>query len=232
MSIDAVMSGLFASSDLALALARAARLSGPAATAASGAADSVAGCTCGQQPCNCGAAPRAVQSIEDRVELSPAARAATTAGEELSDEDQERVEELEARDRAVRDHEAAHLAAAGSYASGGASFEYETGPDGKRYAVGGEVEIDTSPVEGDPAATISKMETVRAAALAPAEPSAQDRSVAAQAAAAAAEARRELSESSGAAQESQPAPSGTYNAQGRSAGDSTAAREAHVDVRA
>ena len=31
----------------------------------------------------------------------------------------------------------AHLSAAGAYAHGGASYEYELGPDGKRYAVGG-----------------------------------------------------------------------------------------------
>jgi hypothetical protein len=58
---------------------------------------------------------------------------------------------------------------------------YERGPDGAQYAIGGEVSIDTAPVDGDPQATIEKMRTVRAAALAPAEPSPQDRAVAAQA---------------------------------------------------
>ena len=53
------------------------------------------------------------------------------------------------------------------------------GPDGNRYAIGGEVSIDVAPVDGDPEATIAKMEIVKAAALAPAEPSAQDRKVAA-----------------------------------------------------
>ena len=61
-----------------------------------------------------------------------------------------------------------------------------------RYAVGGEVSIDSSPVEGDPAATITKMEQVKRAALAPAEPSGQDRSVASSAAQAEAAARMEL----------------------------------------
>ncbi|MCH8129990.1 MAG: hypothetical protein IIC70_08840, partial [Acidobacteria bacterium] len=59
-------------------------------------------------------------------------------------------------------------AAAGSNASGGPTFEFTTGPDGKRYAVGGEVQIDTSAVDGDPQATIQKMQQVRRAALAPA----------------------------------------------------------------
>lgn len=90
------------------------------------------------------------------------------------------LSELKARDREVRAHEAAHQAVGGQYA-GAISYVYQRGPDGAQYAVGGEVSIDTSPVEGDPQATIEKMRTVRAAALAPAEPSPQDRAVAAQA---------------------------------------------------
>ena len=54
--------------------------------------------------------------------------------------------------------------------------------------------IDTSPVPGDPEATIDKMEVVKRAALAPAEPSVQDRSVAAQADAKKLRARAELAE--------------------------------------
>ena len=88
--------------------------------------------------------------------------------------------ELKARDREVRAHEAAHQAVGGQYA-GGMSFTYQRGPDGAQYAVGGEVSIDISPVSGNPQATIEKMRVVRAAAMAPAEPSGQDRAVAAQA---------------------------------------------------
>jgi hypothetical protein len=77
-------------------------------------------------------------------------------------------------------------------ASGPPSFTYETGPDGKRYAVGGEVQIDTSPVKGDPQATIQKAQTIRRAATAPSNPSSQDRAVAAQASKMEAQARQEL----------------------------------------
>lgn len=111
---------------------------------------------------------------------------------ELSDEQKRQVQELKRRDQEVKAHEAAHVAAGGAYVRGGASYTYQSGPDGKRYAVGGEVSIDTSPVRGDPQATIIKMETVRQAAFAPADPSGQDRAVAAQASATAAEARKEL----------------------------------------
>jgi hypothetical protein len=74
----------------------------------------------------------------------------------------------------------------------GPNFEYERGPDGKRYAVSGSVSIDSSPVQGKPQATIDKMRQVRQAALAPAQPSAQDRQVAAKAQRAIQQARSKL----------------------------------------
>lgn len=111
---------------------------------------------------------------------------------QLSDEQKQEVRELKKTDREVRSHEAAHKAAAGAYARGAAQFETVVGPDGRRYAVGGEVGIDASPVSGNPEATVRKMEQVARAALAPSDPSAQDRAVAAQARQAGAEARREI----------------------------------------
>jgi len=91
------------------------------------------------------------------------------------------LEELEARDREVRRHEQAHVAAGAGHIVRGAQFSYQQGPDGGRYAVGGEVEIDVSPVPGDPRATIEKAQKIYKAALAPAQPSTQDRQVAARA---------------------------------------------------
>ena len=82
------------------------------------------------------------------------------------------------------------MAAGGRYITGGASYTYERGPDGAEYAVGGEVGIDTSPVPGNPEATAEKMRIVRAAALAPSDPSAADLAVAASAAEAEAPASR------------------------------------------
>jgi hypothetical protein len=104
------------------------------------------------------------------------------------------LQQLKQRDREVRQHEQAHIAAGGTYVRGGASFSYQRGPDGKQYAVGGEVQIDTSEIPGDPAATIRKMQVVKSAAMAPAEPSAQDRSVAAEAVQAESQARTDLRE--------------------------------------
>lgn len=107
------------------------------------------------------------------------------------------VQELVARDREVRTHEQAHLSAAGAHATSGASFTYERGPNGVLYATGGEVSIDSSPVPNDPQATIAKAEVIQRAALAPANPSAQDRSVAAQASQMETQARTELLSKSG-----------------------------------
>lgn len=90
------------------------------------------------------------------------------------------VQQLKQRDTEVRAHEQAHLSTAGQYAAGGPSFSYQTGPNGKRYAVGGSVPIDMAE-ESTPAATIMKMRTVKRAALAPANPSAADRQIAARA---------------------------------------------------
>lgn len=98
----------------------------------------------------------------------------------LTPEEQLQLRELQQTDRKVRAHEMAHIAASGGLASGGASFSYRTGPDGQRYAVGGEVSIDTS-AGRTPEETLAKATRVKAAALAPADPSSQDRKVAAMA---------------------------------------------------
>ncbi|MFN3239472.1 MAG: putative metalloprotease CJM1_0395 family protein [Pseudomonadales bacterium] len=107
--------------------------------------------------------------------------------------DQAIVEQLKARDREVRAHEAAHAAVGGQYA-GAPTYTYQRGPNGVSYAVGGEVSISTSEIAGDPEATLQKALQVQRAALAPAEPSAQDRKVAAQASQMAAQARIDLAE--------------------------------------
>ena len=99
----------------------------------------------------------------------------------LSPEGTAVVAKLKARDAAVRAHEQAHIAAGGSVVKGGASFTYQEGPDGLSYAVGGEVSVDTAPVPDNPSATIAKANAIRAAALAPADPSPQDLSVASEA---------------------------------------------------
>jgi len=107
-------------------------------------------------------------------------------------EDDNLLRQLRARDREVRAHEAAHTAAGGSLVRGGPSYTFQTGPDGRSYAVGGEVQLDVSAVPNNPQATLAKASQIRAAALAPAQPSAQDVRVAANANQLASRARIEL----------------------------------------
>jgi hypothetical protein len=133
---------------------------------------------------------------------APADAKATSAksaagGKTLTPEEQKQVRELEKRDTEVKAHEAAHQAAAGGQARGGAAFEYQAGPDGKNYAVGGHVDIEVSPVQGNPQATLEKAQTAQRAALAPSDPSGQDRAVAAAAAQMAAQAQAEMAKGEG-----------------------------------
>lgn len=109
---------------------------------------------------------------------------------DLSPEDQAIIDQLKRRDREVRLHERAHQAAGGQI-TGSASYEYKRGPDGKNYAVGGEVSVDTGNA-ADPRETLDKARQIKSAALAPAQPFAQDRRVAAKAERMMAEARQEL----------------------------------------
>ncbi|MBS1198772.1 MAG: hypothetical protein H6R18_2557 [Proteobacteria bacterium] len=113
----------------------------------------------------------AAETADDKTENSGARG-------ELSVDEQRQLDQLVATDRKVRSHEMAHVSAGGELVKGGASFDYQTGPDGKRYAVGGEVSIDTSKGR-TPEETIPKAQKIRAAALAPADPSPQDNRVAA-----------------------------------------------------
>ena len=117
------------------------------------------------------------QGNDSDAEQSPQQQAKQ---KQIEQQEQQEIQELKSRDQEVRTHEAAHAAIGGQYA-GAPSYTFERGPDGQQYAVGGEVPIDISPIAGDPQATVQKMQQVRAAALAPAEPSSADRRIAADA---------------------------------------------------
>ena len=109
------------------------------------------------------------------------------------------------RDQAVRAHEQAHQSVAGQFATGGASYSYQRGPDGVDYAIGGEVPI-TLQKGRTPEETISNARTVQAAALAPADPSGQDRAVAAAAGQMASQAQAELATQKPTDKNQQPEP--------------------------
>ncbi len=132
------------------------------------------------------------ENTEQDIVTSETKKITQKATVELSQQDQQEISQLKQRDSEVKAHEQAHLSVAGGFAVGGASFTYQTGPNGIRYAVGGEVSISTSPVQGDPAATLKKADAIRRAALAPANPSTQDLKVAGRATSMAGKARVDL----------------------------------------
>ncbi|NNE43760.1 MAG: hypothetical protein HKN12_06110 [Gemmatimonadetes bacterium] len=110
----------------------------------------------------------------------------------LTESEKAHVQELRARDAEVRAHENAHASAGGGLA-GAPSYEFQQGPDGRQYAVGGEVPIQVK--EGaTPEETLRIANQVRAAALAPANPSSADMAVAASASSLEMKARAEQSE--------------------------------------
>ncbi|MDO6592849.1 putative metalloprotease CJM1_0395 family protein [Neptuniibacter sp. 1_MG-2023] len=127
------------------------------------------------------------------LESNVATKAAGTSQEQKEVEEQELEisRELAERDREVKAHEQTHASIGGVYASA-PSYTYERGPDGRMYAVEGEVKIDTSPIPNDPEATLEKAEVIQRAALSVSEPSSADRAAAADARAMAIDARMEI----------------------------------------
>lgn len=102
-----------------------------------------------------------------------------TSGE-LTPEQQQEVEKLKQRDAEVRAHEQAHIAAAAGLSTSAPTYTYQTGPDGKKYAVGGEVNVSFTE-SGNPETDLQNAEAMKNSALAPADPSSQDKSVAGEA---------------------------------------------------
>ncbi len=151
---------------------------------------------------------------------------------DLSPEEQKMVQQLKQRDSEVKAHEMAHLAVAGQYARGGASYTYQQGPDGRRYAIGGEVPIDLS-AEKTPEETINKMRVIKRAAMAPAEPSSADRSVAASATALESQARQEVQteKTEATRQQSKAANAESGDAQSTESTESSAATEEASETR-
>lgn len=142
----------------------------------------------------------------------------------LSEQDLKQLRQLKARDQVVRAHEAAHLSAGSGIVRSGASFTFQRGPDGVQYAIGGEVSIDTSKVPNDPNATLQKAQQIQAAALAPAQPSSQDRAVAARAAQMAIEARAEIAQ--------QFSPNRAFSGKNTSSGDESNVLGKTLDITA
>ncbi|MCD6259625.1 MAG: hypothetical protein J7J31_08510 [Helicobacteraceae bacterium] len=94
---------------------------------------------------------------------------------QLEPSEEQMLMELQARDAEVRQHEAAHKSAGAP--TGAANYTYQKGPDGRMYAIGGEVSV-TMKSGSTPEETIANAQAVIASAMAPADPSPQDHAVA------------------------------------------------------
>jgi len=137
---------------------------------------------------------RGAETQQQRDPRQPTEQGHVRQQADLSGEEKRQLDNVQARDREVRAHEAASKAAARNLAQGGAGDEFETGPDGRRYPVAGGVSIGASPVPGDPQATLVKAQSIRCAANTPPQASAQDQPVAVRASHMEAEASRQLRE--------------------------------------
>lgn len=129
----------------------------------------------------------------DQVKPNEAQQSASNSDVAQQLDDRGVITELKTRDREVRAHEAAHAAVGGQHA-GAPTYAFKNGPNGVSYAVSGEVSISTSTISGNPQATLQKAQQIQRAALAPAEPSTQDRHVAAQATQMAQQARVDIAQ--------------------------------------
>ena len=119
------------------------------------------------------------KKLEEEQENKAKETKKTLSSDELSEDEERLVKDLQSRDSEVRAHEAAHQAAGGGM-TGAATYTYQQGPDGKMYAIGGEVSISMS-TGSTPQETIANARKIVASAMAPGNPSPQDYSVAASA---------------------------------------------------
>ncbi len=132
-------------------------------------------------------------NAEQNSNLNSNEQSLDNSNKELTQQEKQEVAKLKATDAEVKVHENAHKAAAGGLRTSAPNYEYETGPDGKKYAVAGDVNI-SYPNSSDPEENLKNAQQLKAAALAPAEPSSQDRKVAMKAEREIAKARQEIQE--------------------------------------
>lgn len=146
-----------------------------------------------QQNSSTASASATDDDAQERQAEDKAKKEAEKEAEEAEKEAEDKqIEQLEKRDKEVRAHEQSHSAVGGS-AAGSPSYDLESGPNGRQYATGGEVSIKL-PGGGSPEQVKRDAEQVKRAALAPAQPSSQDRSVAAKAGQIATQAQAEINQ--------------------------------------
>jgi len=87
------------------------------------------------------------------------------------------LEKFKNKDAEIRTHEQAHATI--GHTTTPISYNYQEGPDGKMYAVGGSVRLDTS-IPNDPKAAAFKLDMLQKAAMGPTDLSGADTAIASQ----------------------------------------------------
>lgn len=87
------------------------------------------------------------------------------------------LEKFKQADANIRSHEQIHATIGQTTAP--ISYNYQKGPDGKMYAVGGSVKLDVS-LPDDPKAAAFKLDQIEKAAMGPSDPSGADTTIATQ----------------------------------------------------
>ncbi|MFA6138197.1 MAG: putative metalloprotease CJM1_0395 family protein [Sulfurimonas sp.] len=113
-----------------------------------------------------------ISKQEKKLEKEQEKKRVEKSADKLSPDEERLVKELASRDTEVKVHEAAHQAA-GSGMTGTASYSYQQGPDGKMYAIGGEVSISMKS-SSNPEETARNAKQIIASAMAAGSPSPQD----------------------------------------------------------
>jgi hypothetical protein len=102
---------------------------------------------------------------------------AKKAPEKYSDSEKVQIQRLKNRDNEVRSHEKKHVRAAQGLTIGDPVYRKIIGPDGKAYAVEGRVQINVSPNDVDPNASLRRAQIIQNSALSPMSPSSADISI-------------------------------------------------------
>lgn len=120
-----------------------------------------------------------LQNIESKEQLESVAKKdyieQTVAGTNYDEQDFARVlEKFKKADAGIRSHEQIHASI--GHTTAPISYTYQQGPDGKMYAVGGSVRLDTS-IPEDPKAAAFKLDQIQRAASAPMDSSVADNQI-------------------------------------------------------
>lgn len=113
----------------------------------------------------------ATSRTKDYIENSP-------VDKNYDEQDFARVlDKFRAKDAEIRTHEQTHASI--GHTTSPISYNYQEGPDGKMYAVGGSVRLDTS-IPDDPKAAAFKLDMIQKAASGVADASPADRAISSQ----------------------------------------------------